>query len=207
MAILTDKERLDRLEAAREIENLMGRYVFFRMYDMLDETVELFTKTEDTLLAMPMGVYEGPDAAERAIKIDHAPMSEEAKKGTLIMHNVCTPVIEIAGDGATGKGVWISPGMATVGPPGDKHAMRCWLKYSCDFKKISGEWKIWHMYKYNIFNLPYEKSWTEDTDVPDGEIPRGYSDRPREGKYGYNTDTEPDRVPLPPKSYYTWGED
>ena len=44
--------------------------------------------------------------------------------GSLIMHTLTTPIIEVAGDGKTAKGMWYSPGQVTeVGPDGRPVAM------------------------------------------------------------------------------------
>jgi len=66
-----------------------------------------------------------------------------------IMHTQETPVIEIAGDGKTAKGLWYSIGMAARGSV-DKTGKTSistsymWEKYACDFIKENGKWKMWH---------------------------------------------------------------
>jgi SnoaL-like domain len=66
-----------------------------------------------------------------------------------VMHTSTTPVIEIAGDGKTAKGVWYSPGVGLMG-----HAVKGKIgvtgslffeKYAGDFVKENGIWKIWHL--------------------------------------------------------------
>jgi len=69
------------------------------------------------------------------------------------MHFQTTPVIEIAGDGKTAKGIWYSPGIHIGGSvlEGGKTTMTggFWMeKYGVDFVKEDGKWKIWHIGMY-----------------------------------------------------------
>jgi hypothetical protein len=66
------------------------------------------------------------------------------------MNFLTTPVIEIAGDGKTAKGLWYSPGVNIVGSAMEegKTSMRGeWrmTKYGVDFAKEDTRWKIWHI--------------------------------------------------------------
>jgi len=69
------------------------------------------------------------------------------------MHFQTTPVIEIAGDGKTAKGIWYSPGIHIGGSvlEGGKTTMSggFWMeKYGVDFVKEDDKWKIWHIGMY-----------------------------------------------------------
>jgi len=66
--------------------------------------------------------------------------------GSMIMHTLTTPIIEVAGDGRTAKGMWYSPGQVTeIGSDGKPIAMWMWEKYGVDFVKEGGKWKLWHI--------------------------------------------------------------
>jgi hypothetical protein len=74
------------------------------------------------------------------------------------MNFLTTPVIEIADDGKTAKGIWYSPGVNIVGSVMEegKTSMRGdWrmTKYGVDFVKEDGKWKIWHIRIY-LDNTP-----------------------------------------------------
>ena len=61
-----------------------------------------------------------------------------------------TPVIEVAGDGKTAKGIWYSIGIGVrpnVNSDGTytKSTSWMWEKYAVDFIKEDGKWKIWHL--------------------------------------------------------------
>lgn len=68
------------------------------------------------------------------------------------IHTQTTPIIEVAGDGKTAKGLWYSPGISTnaVFKNGKVETGGNWFfeKYAVDFIKEDGEWKIWHIGMY-----------------------------------------------------------
>jgi hypothetical protein len=68
-----------------------------------------------------------------------------------VMHTQETPVIEVAGDGKTAKGIWYSIGLAVngnVSTDGQTSISTGWMweKYAVDFAYEDGKWKIWHLY-------------------------------------------------------------
>jgi hypothetical protein len=89
--------------------------------------------------------------------------------GMAFMHTLTTPVIEVAGDGETAKGAWISPGYMTMPTAEKLQAYWHWDKYGVDFIKEEGKWKIWHFFVGRDFTAPYEKSWVDT--VVDNEEP------------------------------------
>lgn len=81
--------------------------------------------------------------------------------GLLIEHAITTPVIEIAADGNTAKGVWISPGHKTCPIQGEIYPNWSWGRYAVDFIKEDGQWKIWHLHVLTTFRTPLNQSWVE----------------------------------------------
>lgn len=95
-------------------------------------------------------------------------IEENEGVGSMIMHTLTTPIIEVAGDGETAKGMWYSPGQVTeVGKDGRPMAMWMWEKYGADFVKEDGKWKLWHIHMYTDFAVPPGKSWTDPTTSSD----------------------------------------
>jgi hypothetical protein len=92
---------------------------------------------------------------------------QELPFGMAFMHTLTTHVIEVAEDGATAKGVWISPGYTTMPTFEKLQAYWHWDRYAVDFIKEDGQWKIWHFFVGREFTCRYDKSWV-DTGV-DGE--------------------------------------
>ena len=84
--------------------------------------------------------------------------------GEWASHVQTTPIIEIAGDGETAKGVWESPGLLMAAQIRDgkvnKKGGWFWEKYAVDFVKEDGEWKIWHIAMYYENTPP---GWNADT--------------------------------------------
>jgi len=99
--------------------------------------------------------------------------------GKLIFHYLSNPVIEVAGDGETAKGMWIMTGLES-GLTKPEHASnmpdwmhvpevlvdgkRVWMhkvyaKYGIDFIKQDGEWKIWHFRCFEVTREPYGMGW------------------------------------------------
>ena len=80
------------------------------------------------------------------------------------MHTQTTPIIIIAGDGKTAKGIWYSPGIglnaqingSTVSYGGTFF----WEKYGADFLKENGVWKLWHCQMYYDFTPSLPSSMT-----------------------------------------------
>jgi len=84
--------------------------------------------------------------------------------GEFAMHTSTTPVIEVAGDGKTAKGIWYSPGVGlTPHVSGDSvqvGSIFFWEKYAGDFVKENGQWKIWHLGMYYDFTPSFPESMT-----------------------------------------------
>lgn len=201
---LSTDAQLDRLIAIHEIQNQMSRYEYFHVAGLDEEVIALFAqKTPGTKLELNRGVYEGIEGVRKFV---HATAKGEGDRiGHLHLHTLTTPVIEIAEDGQTAQGVWISPGVETApGQNGEFTADWSWLKYGVDFAKENGEWKFWHFHIYRIFSAPYDKSWVE---VPP-PVPKTAPEADRAATFygGYSTTAAPENVPAPPRPYATWDE-
>jgi len=203
------EERVQRMEDVHEIQNLMGRLEFLHTAGLEKEAMQLFAlKTPGVSAEVAnWGVYEGPEGIRKMSLGIHLDGEQKARPGTMHLHTLTTPVIEVAGDGKTAKAVWLSPGLETDGKDSKFQAMWAWVKYGIDFVKEEGKWKIWHSHAYAIFMTPYEKSWVEAPPhtstpmvVPDEIKP----DRPSTYLWEYSTDRVYENVPAPPEPYETW---
>ena len=146
---------LDKVIALNAILNLVGRYSHLGQLRGEDTLEELFAmKTEGVSWKTP----NGPTGI-KAMQERFAHPMETLRPGVLHMHTMFTPVIEIAGDGKTAKGVWDSFGPNIQGASDEGS----WLqgKYAVDFVKQDDGWKIWHLQFYPIYTTPYNKSITE----------------------------------------------
>ena len=167
----------ERLEAVQACRNLMGKYSYYHTAFRNNEYIDLWAKRDDDLLVMPWGSYKGFEGVKACYLKDHGDRNDpgmlDSLRGAVMMHEMDTEVIEVAEDGKTAKGAWISPGHETYvdgqvpGRPdetgdGKAHAEWCWGKYAVDFiKDADGQWKIWHMRLYPLFKCEYGTSWVE----------------------------------------------
>lgn len=85
--------------------------------------------------------------------------------GSWIAHTQTTPIIEVAGDGKTAKGVWYSPGASLSTSVRDGKLVTSgtwfWEKYAVDFIKEDGKWKIWHQHMFYDVTAPIGSNWAE----------------------------------------------
>jgi SnoaL-like domain len=93
---------------------------------------------------------QGTDAARRCFHGFHDWLMKEAvgAEGAMMQHTLAIPVIEIAGDGQTAKGVWMSPGHEAHTIDGKQTSIWCWGTYGEDFIKENGQWKIRNHHVY-----------------------------------------------------------
>ena len=129
----------------------------------------MWAKRDDDKLVTPWGSYQGHQGIEACYLQDIGDRSDakvfEAIKGAVIMHEVDTEVIEVAEDLRTAKAAFLSQGHDTYVDRTDNetvHAKWAWEKYSVDFIREDGEWKIWHMTIYPLFQSEYGEGWADN---------------------------------------------
>ncbi|MCX9147413.1 nuclear transport factor 2 family protein [Erythrobacter sp. WG] len=178
-ALEREVEALRRTAAAAQdrarVENLFSRYMYLHNAFRDTDIIPLWAKkgTPDVRSQYSnLGVYTDWD------KIMSYHQGRPAPRGKLVMHYVTTPVIEIAGDGQTAKGLWIVNGLESgLVDPEHAKTMPAWmfekemvggkkvwmhnvyLKYGVDFIKQDGEWKIWHFHCFEVARAPYGMGW------------------------------------------------
>jgi hypothetical protein len=210
---VVEKQQLEiqRLKDINEIQNLMGTYEFWHTAGLNKETVEQLwaKKTPGVRTEIAnFGVYDGPEGT-RKFWYEMQGATHGDRKGHMHLHTLTTPIIQVAGDGKTAKGVWISPGVETA--PGPDKPLWAWVKYGIDFVKEDGKWKFWHFHLYRIFMTPYDKSWKE---VPLAQHPHTFDsipdsikpDRPPTYSWSYSVDVPYENIPAPPEPYNVFDE-
>lgn len=215
--VTPDLERqLQRLEDVQAIHNLMGRRAYLHSAGLNDrELLECWATDAPgvSFEAEDWGVWDGWDHIWNAY-VEKNPFPA-GTPGLLIEHALTTRVIEVAGDGMTAKGVWISPGHETFPLPGGLPAAHwSWGRYGVDFLKEGGVWRIWHLHVYTTFRTPYDQDWVDSSvnrpaHFPkEGEVVPGMPvvDRPVTFNQPYTLDAVPALQPPPPEPYGTWQE-
>lgn len=160
----------------QEIQNLMSRRAFYHSAGRNDLEFDLYAKRADISWGQNQGYRVGPDSIkadyvtdnirdrnaslERLSKIYPELKNDPSKAGVgiFVMHTLSTPVIEIAGDGQTAKGVWYTPGaIGMVDKKGKLTGDWLWERYGVDFIKENGQWRFWHIVVFTDFLSPMGK--------------------------------------------------
>lgn len=193
----TTEQLMDRWEDRRAIQNTMVRfisqdYLFRREKDMYDT---YWSKAEDVSLGVNEGYYAGAEAVkgyyaaiDRRTKLESELIqkkyptrlggkTEEEVYGVGVLHArpLDTPVIEIAGDGQTAKGMWSIHGMNADLTPAGQVSYWEWAKVAVDFVKEDGVWKVWHMLYLRDLYVPCGESWADAAEKKDYPVDPDYA--------------------------------
>lgn len=218
------------------IANLMGRYQYLHTAGRMDRIgEELFAYDDPDARSEygPLGVF-GPEKSLQFFRDMTARGSHgtgEIDPGRLELHQITTPVIEIAGDGQTAKAMWMSTGAILIRGEQESADGQCakWDsgKYAVDFKKINGQWKIWHLHVCDLWRTDYDTNpVTNAGKAPEGVTPAVLADYqarvaagenlrpggmpvpdgPTTSCYTYAVDSRASEGPLPPEPYETFSE-
>lgn len=233
----TPEELIGRWEDQRDIKNLMGRYVLDVLLQREGELFDLYwcKKSQNPVLGTQKGYYNGAAAirdyyssivqidkfnAERLCEMFPERFGESAPEdlfgiGNYDMLPVDTPVIEIASDGKTAKGIWHSAGskicVGTSGP------VQYWsMGYFCgDFVREDDQWKIWHLVFAEEYGFPGGQSWAvPETSYPEIGAFSVFSQCPKVAEPSIKSEIWPRYsqrrafvgTPLIPKPYDTFSE-
>lgn len=245
--VVSDGERaLDTIQ----IQNTMSRHEFYHAAIRNLEEIDTFWVSRNgpnaasATFSSPAWVMNGIETIRRAYggrshgdaekaleairKVDPKIKAEDYGAGSeWVMHTSTTPVIEIAGDGKTAKGVWYSPGIGIMGHVENGKigvtGSFFYEKYAGDFVKEDGVWKIWHLQMaYDIVpGLPKEiveaitKSLGDlggpvtasavEAGERDGAMPEGFT-KPVYSYPPYSPERPAILYPQLPQTYYTFGE-
>ena len=168
----------ERALAMMQVQNVFSKHAYYHQASKFcEEMQDLWVKEDGPNAATAVWTNGGKvQAPYSMIKLNYCTNHLEAMKQTLtelskkaptvkdsaenigagmewVMHTQETPVIEVAGDGKTAKGIWYSIGQG-VRPKGldGKSTEWMWEKYAVDFIKEDGQWKIWHL--INMMDIP-----------------------------------------------------
>lgn len=180
---MTPLEKAEWAYNALQIQNVFSRHEYYHKYGQHKEELEtIWVKDPKNRNTMSFAGNDGHNVGWDKIYYYYVTMHDEEmwvngleryKKenphlaedidanpekyygvGEFFMHTLTTPIIEIAEDGQTAKGMWYSPGAV-----GDNWM---WEQYGVDFKNEDGEWKIWHMHMFADFGVKPGESWNRD---------------------------------------------
>jgi hypothetical protein len=207
------EQEVERLRAVHEIQNLMGRYEYLTIVGDYSAIIELYAKnTPDLFVNIGVrGHWVGKDAPRRAWENF---IRKPRNAGTLAIHPINTPVIEVAGDGKTAKAVWIANGLYATkdDQTGKGQCTWEWDRYGVDFIKEDGKWKFWHFHIYRLFRCGWDDKWhNQFSESHEPVSPLDYTeelnpDGPPIDSYPFTLDSLPKNIPAPPEPYESWDE-
>ena len=175
------EQLVDRWEDQRDIKNLMGIYVNHIIMNMDGEVFDnLWSKErEDVCYGDNGGWYAGREAVRSyydAVRRRNVLVAELLQKkfpaeigdktseeifgiGTFRVFPVACPVIEVAEDGETAKGLWYCWGshaqVTGCGPTSNW----TWGYFAADFVREGDSWKLWHLQVTNDVDARCGTSW------------------------------------------------
>jgi hypothetical protein len=206
----------ERARAATECLRLVSRYCYLHARGRDREWyLDSFAKKSPDIAVGhgQMGIMVGKKSLEKKIFARRRPEGEEGgpegRIGWCFLHPTASPYIEVARDGKTARGMFLSIGIESAGDArGVLKPAWGWGAYGVDFIKEDGEWKIWHFAINRIFRGDYFSSWT----TYDPDIEEGYYTVPPEKRYDKPpVDDSPYRPtqkfvlkPEPPEPYETF---
>lgn len=165
-----------RAKAVNEIQNVASKFFWYHanFSDARIISEGLWAKKAPDIHAEYglSGVYKG---YENVIKFNQG---RPNPAGKMLFHAIDTPVIEVAGDCKTAKGVWLLHGAEGGAVPVDSPqvpeevltkqepykgtrtwAHWTWAKYAMDFIYEDGAWRIWHFHGYDFCRAPFNMDW------------------------------------------------
>jgi hypothetical protein len=176
----TTEQLVQRWEDQRAIKNLMGKYANIVLLNREQEIVERFwSKGDDLSLGFNDGYYVGRDAVSgyyKAVEARNMLVAKTLQKkfpeqlggksdeeiygvGPFKVKPLYNPLIEVAEDGQTAKGLWSCQGAHNeVGGSGPV-ANWTWGYFAVDFRKEEDGWKIWHLLYVNDVDCICGQSW------------------------------------------------
>lgn len=172
----------DVVEDTTAIANIMGSFTFLNCYKLHERQFKDWSHNEPTL-TLNGGKYVGYEAV-KGFMVDYnnqqtrwanevmrglypeelGGLSDEElwAVGSNTVLTMTTPLIEVAFDGKTAKGLWYVYGSTTEvyskGPKAAWNFGRC----AVDFIKEDGQWKIWHMIMFTDIQCPLGGNWGRD---------------------------------------------
>lgn len=172
------KQRLLRLEARAEIENLMNSHFQLLLANRGEQIMEQIWSASDNLSLEigASGEYGGREKVATFYQKD-----DLAGKFTLLMP--VSPVIRVAEDAQTARGLWFAIGLETdagdlsgaenISPErrmlfssktedGKEYTAEwAFQKIAADMVLENGAWKLLHMHIYEIARTPQDSDWVQ----------------------------------------------
>lgn len=161
----------------RQIMNIMGKHVFGYYGQIQEKELDQYwSKREDIVYAHGEMAYYGREnvynyytgmtdalksqGREIAKRIYGKEFDAQYGPGYKVMNMLLSPYIEIAQDGQTARGIWMAFAYMTHlnkedGKPETSLGLS---RYSAEFIRENGQWKLWHRVDHVVCGLEYLKA-------------------------------------------------
>ncbi|MCD7770043.1 MAG: nuclear transport factor 2 family protein [Oscillospiraceae bacterium] len=187
----TTEQLTDRWEDQRDIKNLMGKYINLTLQNRDAEIFGMLWSGEaDVCLGLNDGWYVGLSAVngyynavhDRNVliadllqkkfpeKIGDKTADEIFGIGTFRVYPIVSPIIQIAEDGKTAKGLWYAQGSQAIVGPARPTSHWTWGYFAADFIREDDTWKIWHLQFTNDVDARCGYDWGKPAE-PMEELP------------------------------------
>lgn len=170
------RREVQHVRDVQEIQNVMSRKAFYHSIGRNDLELTLWATKHDIRWAQNQGCWTGRESYKKYyVTFNDQIKAQELKQlsqlnpaikespenlgvGNNAIHTLTTPIIEVAGDGETAKGVWYTPGVILTTNDG-KTPMGFWIweRYGADFIREGGRWRLWHVQVNTDFQNPMGK--------------------------------------------------
>ncbi len=107
------QKRIERMEAVNAIQNILSRYAAYHVASEQEKTADLYCRhTPGTRLVFNGDIYDEWEGVKRHF-IYRMRNAEEDLSGRLYLHDMVSPLIEVAGDGKSADCMFSSHGCET----------------------------------------------------------------------------------------------
>lgn len=196
---------LERLLDVHEIANLQGRYLYYTQSHEYDRVLNLFDLDNPLVSAeiSSTGIYEGREKVRALFPDLLGPLF--MSPGSLPIHMLTTPVIEVDDTGKRALGMWQTIGCNAF--PGEAGMVATWQqgKYDNEFVRTSEGWKFLRFRWLCNFRTPFEKGWVKEPMAAVAPLDLSHfpercrPTRPSEPYPGYHPAVPMNFGPLPPE--------
>lgn len=144
-----------------EIANLQGRYLYYVQAHDYERIVSLFAEQdpEVSVEIAESGIYVGVEKVRALFTGLIEPLF--TAPGSLPIHMLNTPVIEVARDGTTAAGMWQTLGCNAFSTSRGLTAVWQQGKYDNRFVKEGGRWKFKQFRWLCNFRTPFDQGWVK----------------------------------------------
>jgi hypothetical protein len=169
------RQEAERADDYRQIMNAMSKHVFGYYGQIQEKELDAYwSKRDDIVYAHGSMAYYGrqdvynyytgmtaalkQQGRETAEKFYGQTYGPEEGPGYKVMNMLLSPYVEIAADRQTARGVWMAYAYMThlkaeTGKPETSLGLS---RYSCEFIREDGQWKIWHRVDHVECGLAYQ---------------------------------------------------